>query len=247
MADLTSPVFSLPLLQAVNDWQIGGGPRQKAKRGAELLRQAQILPSHFRASSLMCFRQLSLLKGSLWQLADTLKLPETISAWTVSPEIARQVKGGVPPPGEYTGIILAIPPSDGTVVVNLDRLYRDRGFLDAIEENHCSIVMFGDGFGRYWNNQREVVIQVSEIQLTDIHELGGYSSSREEVAELYFGHKPLTSELAQFDKLLAASTADLGPDWIGGDAKDRVITKIQAAMPALRTIKELQSRAAGII
>jgi hypothetical protein len=239
MKDTSSP-FSLPLLRAVNNWQRGGDEKQKARRGAELQIQAQSLPSYFRTCALMCFRQLALAKGSLWKLADMLQLPETIAAWTVSPEVARHLKGGVPPQSDYQGVIFAIPPPDGSVVINLDRLYREQSFLDAVGKYMASIDGFSDGIGRYWGSQYEVVVELSHIHLVEIHELGGYSSGRNELAELYFGRDPSPEDLSAFDRLLAAAKVELGAAWIGGDAKDRVLKKIQQVTPQLRVIKQLQ-------
>ena len=225
---------------------MGGSAKQKARRGAELERQAEALDVKYRSCALMCFRQIALLKGSLWQLADSLQLPETISGWTVSPEVARTLKGGVPDL-EYQGVIFAIPAPDGSVVINLVRLYRDKEFLTAVEANRNEIVRFDDGIGRYGPDQQEVVIKLSQISLTDINEMGGYSSSREELAQLYFGRTPSGGDLAEFDRLLAATREELGAAWIGGDAKDRVLKKIQARMPELRQIKQLQDASKSFI
>jgi hypothetical protein len=232
--------FSLPLLQAVNNWQIGGSSKQKIARGAELLRQAALLPIEFRSCALMCFRQIALVKGSLWALADDLRLPETISGWTVSLEVARNLKRGVPPEGEYQGVIFAIAPPDGSVVINLSRIYRDNAFLNAVDANKHKLVRFGDGIGRYGNDQQEVVLQVSSVHISDVCELGGYSTSRKELAEMYFGREPNPEDLLLFDRLLAAANAELGGAWVGGDAKDRVLRRIQERMPELRAIKQIQ-------
>jgi hypothetical protein len=51
---------------------------------------------------------------------------------------------------------------------------------------------------------------------------------------------PSSENLLAFDRGLAASGQELGPVWINGEAKDRVIAKIRALMPGLRLIKKLQ-------
>ncbi|MBV8520898.1 MAG: hypothetical protein JOY71_01990 [Acetobacteraceae bacterium] len=115
-----------------------------------------------------------------------------------------------------------------------------RAFGIAVKAQRDNIVRYGDGIGRYGDSQHEVVVEINQVRLTDIHELGGYSSDRAELAEKYFGHKPSPAELAQFDRLVIAANAELGAGWIGDDAKDRVIRKIQAVMPTLRTLKRLR-------
>lgn len=87
------------------------------------------------------------------------------------------------------------------------------------------------------------MIKLSEIALGDIYEMGGYSSGREELAQLYFGRAASPVDLIIFDRLLAAAKEELGAARIGGDSKDRVLKKIQARMPGLRHIKQLQDAA----
>ncbi|MCW3476308.1 hypothetical protein [Limobrevibacterium gyesilva] len=186
-------------------------------------------------------------KSDLFRLNDILHLPETISAWTVSLKIARTFKGGVPDVG-YQGIIFATSPKEGSVVANLNRLYCDANFLAAVEANRSAIEKYGDGIVRYKNNQCEVVLHIETIQVTDIVELGGYSSTREELATMYtnliHGRDPTAADIQDFDSLVGMADPELiGPSWIGGDAKDRVLKKIKSVMPTLRTIKQLQADA----
>jgi len=233
-------MFSKDLIQAICDWQRGGTSKQKAKRGERLKREAVSLPEEFRQCPLCCFRQISLEKGALWKLADQLELPESISAWTLSLDVAQSFKGGVPPQG-WQGVIFAIHPPAGSVVVNLDRLFRNEDFLTAVEANKEQISGYQDGIGRYKNSQREVLLEVSTIRISDIHELGGYSSNRDELVRMIYGPAPSSANYEDFDRRVALSGAKLGPDWIEGEAKDRVIDKIRAVMPGLRTIKKLQA------
>ncbi len=231
--------FSQSLIQAISDWQRGGSPNQKKARAEELENQAQSLPLEFRSSALTCFRQIALKKDSLCDLAETLELPESISAWTISPEAARQIKGGVPPEQEYQGVIFVIPPPDGSVIVNLDRLFRDDGFCKRVEQVKGKIERFGDGMGRYGNDQMEVVIKINKISLSDVFELGGYSSNQKELAMRYFGQLPTEENTEAFDRLMAQAKRELGATWLGGDAKERVIKSIRNISPKLRTIRQL--------
>ncbi len=232
-------IFTRDLIQAVSDWQRGGSPRQKAARGLKLKAEAAALPDKFRQCSSKCFRQIALPKGSFWQLADTLELPETISAWTVSLDVARIFKNGVPSPGSQS-IIFSVHSPPASVVLNLDCLLGEPAFVEAVETHKSDISGYYDGICRYGNQQREVVLEISGIQITDIHGLGGYSSNREELIEMMYGPNPSSENLRAFDRGLAASGQELGPVWINGEAKDRVIVKIRALMPGLRLIKKLQ-------
>jgi len=56
-------MFTRELIQAVNDWQRGGSPKQKAARALRLKKEAAALPGQFRQCALCCFRQITLEKG----------------------------------------------------------------------------------------------------------------------------------------------------------------------------------------
>src|SRR5207248_10717439 len=120
-------MFDLEFLQALNDWQLGGSPVQKRRRGLRLKETAMPLDPIFKTVSLCCFRQVALDESSVWKLGDTLHLSETISSWTVSPEVAMEFKGDVPPPG-WQGVIFAVVPRPEDVLVNLVSLYSGEAF-----------------------------------------------------------------------------------------------------------------------
>ena len=52
--------FSLPIVQAINDWQRGGDPKQKQRRGLRLREECARLPTQFTSANLGCFRQIAL-------------------------------------------------------------------------------------------------------------------------------------------------------------------------------------------
>ncbi|SEP22536.1 hypothetical protein SAMN02799625_05081 [Methylobacterium sp. UNC300MFChir4.1] len=232
--------FPIALIQAINDWQIGGGANKKARNAAALKREAVALPDRFRKCGTPCYRQLALEKGHLYELNDTLQLPETSSAWTVALDVAQQIKGGVPPEG-WQGIIFGLVPPRGSVIVNLDRLYSDAAFRRAVAEAQPKIHRFGDGIGRYQNTQREVVVEVNSIHLNQVISLGGYSGTRFEIAKLYYGRDPSFLDLLNLDALVVKSGVAFGPSWVSGAAKDRCISKIQSKAPFYRLIKQLQN------
>jgi hypothetical protein len=231
-------MFTRELVQAISDWQRGGDAKQKLRRGTILKTEAQKLPERFRQCDDVCYRLLSLPKDSFWQLADEFELPESISAWTVKPQVARQLKGGVPYPGQQ-GIIFAICPRQDAVLLNLHCLFGDPDFR-AAARRHADIIGFYDGIGRYWDEQSEVVLEITRISLEDIFELGGFSSDRDELIRKCFGPNPTPEQVAHFDRQLDEAGEAIGPAWLGEAAKGRVIDKLKAVMPALRTLRKLQ-------
>lgn len=88
--------FTTEFIQAVSDWQRGGDARQKLRRGVRLKELSAEIDERFRRCGLVTYRQIALEKGSIWSLIAERKLPETVSAWTLSPGVAKMFKGGVP-------------------------------------------------------------------------------------------------------------------------------------------------------
>lgn len=228
-------MFDIEILQAINDWQRGGDARQKRRRGKRLKEVASGLPREFRHTALCCFRQVALDKRYVWKLHDSLHLTETISSWTLATDIAKVFKGGVPPEGQgFQGIIFEIVPPTDSVIINLDALYRDSAFRNACEVLRSQLNGYADGIGKYGDSQSEVVLQIKSLPISAIYAYGGHSSSKEVIARQLFGHEPSEEEWSMFDRWLEASPRKLGPYWICGEVKDRVITK------ALKTVEVLK-------
>ena len=229
--------LSIDLIQAINDWQIG---EHKVRDGRRLKALAKNLPRQFTSCNHDCFRQIAIKKDSLWTLADQLELPETISSWTTQINMAKKFKGGVPPKFQYQGIIFRLSPSMGSVILNIEEMYKDNNFINFIESNKNNIDRYDDGIGSYFDTEHEVVIEINKIKLNDIHSLGGFSSSKEKLAELFLGRRPNHHELQNFDALLNKKGIQLGPKWIEGDAKDRLLSKIRQIVPNNKRFKYIQ-------
>jgi hypothetical protein len=242
---LEKPMFTLEFLQAVSDWQQGGSAKVKAKRGAKLKAEAAKVSEKYRSPSLCLFRQISLAKTPLYKLMDTLRLPETVSAWTKDTSVAKEFKGGVPDI-EWQGVIFAIPPKTGSVILDLDALYRDPKFQKAIEDQKHKITGYDKGAGRYLGIQREVVLEIESVNLDDVYALGGYSSDIDTLGRLWLGRMPSDDEKEFMVRTLSDAGQAAGPYWLEAPGKDRVLAKIQDSdMPRLRKIKQLQDAAAS--
>jgi hypothetical protein len=85
-------VFTLELLQTINDWQRGGNAKEKNERGKKLREVATSLPEKFRQTNVTCYRRLKLHKSFVWNLGTDEELAETVSAWTESEDVAMGFK-----------------------------------------------------------------------------------------------------------------------------------------------------------
>lgn len=227
-------MFPLELLQAINDWQIG----TTLKRAETLKVLSAELPNEFKTCRFCCFRQVALDKAHIWKLGEELFLEEKISSWTHLSEVAKTFKGGVPPPKQgFQGVIFSISPPLDTVIINLEKVYSSDEFKKSLAQLKHKITRYHEGIGRYGDSQSEVILEIEKISINDVHALGGHSSSREELAEEYFGHKPTTMEQAQFDMWSNQGGAKFGADWIENEAKDRVLKKVLLAVEKLQPYK----------
>jgi hypothetical protein len=219
-----SDCYPLELMQAISDWQRGGSAAQKKKRGARLKELVATLPAIFRRTTNICYRQVALEGRHLRKAGTEFELVETISSWTKSEEIAKSFKGGVPPKGGYQGVIFSIFPADGSVIVDLAHLFTDVAFRAAIEHYKLQIKGFHDGIGRYGNTQQEVVIELERVPLSAFRCWGGYSSSQDDLARMFFhGRSPTAAQREWFEQLLAKSKTHPGPNWVcSSEAVERV-------------------------
>jgi hypothetical protein len=233
---VTQERFTRDLIQAVNDWQRGGDHRQKVQRGVRLKECAAALPASLRECDVACFRQEAHQKDRTWQLLADNCLPETIAAWTTDVQVAKTLKGGVPPLG-LQGVIFKLIPPRGSVVLNIAELYKNPDFLNVVERHRPNIVGFHDGIGRWGGSQSEVVLELDNPKSAEVFSYGGFSPNREVLAELWLQRKPTSEDLANFDALSAEAGAVPGPWWLSQAGTQAVLRRIEPHLERLREKK----------
>lgn len=241
-----SYAFKLSLLQAVSDWQRSS----TEKRAHALKSECASLPDEFRSCRLVCYRQIALPSGGVWDLIGENRLTEKISSWTVDSEVAKAFKGGVPPDGQgYQGTIMYLFPPPGSVVVNIRRLYETPEFALAMKRNCSSIIGYYDGAGKYWNSQSEVVLEIEAVTQADVFSLGGHSSPMDDLISLAANvvYRREATDAERENLLLKASEAGIipGPRWLNMDATRRVLERTKPRAAALAEAKRLQTASAA--
>ncbi|WP_429950028.1 hypothetical protein ACQYWY_00510 [Comamonas sediminis] len=235
---MTDNIFKLPLLQAISDWQINSSP----KRAVILKEQSASLPLKFRSGVKRCYRQVALEKSYVWDLIIDEALKEKVSSWTINLPVAMAFKNGVPPQGGiFQGVILMMErPLSDRIILNINRLYKDRNFLNALDENKSSITNYEKGAGRYKNSQQEVVIEMESITKNQIRSLGGYTSNIEDLKNLV--HTDIYIKLGRLatPHELAIAESLSGPSWLSTESTRRVLGRMNLYTESLQEIKRLQ-------
>jgi hypothetical protein len=176
-------------------------------------------------------------------LADN-RLPETIASWTTDLEVAKTLKGGVPPDG-LQGVIFRITAPASSVVVNLSALYAEPGFHTAVERHRAKINGYHDGIGRWSESQCEVVLELGNLDQAGIYSYGGYSSNRETLVALYLQRTPTTKDLAEFDRLARQAGVAPGPWWLSESGTQAVMTRMQPHIERFKAKKTREQAAKG--
>ncbi len=236
---MTAQLFTRELIQAVSDWQRGGNHRQKVKRGQRLKAIATALPDHFRICTVPCFRQEAHKKDRVWQLLADNNLPETIASWTTDIDVAKTLKGGVPP-ADLRGVIFKLTPPEKSVIVNLSVLYANPAFQVAVETHKASIDGYHNGVGRWGGSQREVVLDLGNLDQASIYSYGGFSDNRETLVKLLVQREPLPEDYAEFDDLAKKAGIIPGEWWLTESGTKAVLTRMQ---PRIKEIKQKKADA----
>jgi hypothetical protein len=231
-----SNTFPGTLLHAIDRWQKGGDHVAKMKRGQRLKDEVLALnDANLRWCPELVYRRLALPQGFIWTFITTGALPETISAWSLDPDVAKGVKGGVPPEWKdgkhWVGVILEHKPKPEEVVVNLDALWMDINFQQSLAD--AGPDKYAEGIRRYENSQREVVLDLERVSLKQIWSWGGYSSSIEELTEMFLGVNPTPEQIDWVRKMIKENDVQIGPRWTSNSGARNV---------TLRIIKQAKNR-----
>lgn len=235
-------LFTLPLLQAISDWQIGGNPANARQRGLALEGECAALPSEFKAVPSACFRRVVLKKGNIWDLLGEQALLEKISSWTFDLALAKDFKQGVPPKGVgLQGVIFERMPHPEEVVVNLSRLFRDPAFKAAVAAHKGSIERFSQGMGKYSDTQCEIVLKVETLSQDHIYSIGGHSGSPEEILQQTidqaFGAYATAEQREWMRWVMSVGPVVTGPKWLSQEATRTVLSRVEPLIPPLRVRK----------
>lgn len=215
--------FTLALVQAVSDWQRSPTEKNKLIRGQRLKEQFAALPAYFRECDRPCFRQECHQKGRTFQLVIQDALSETIASWTTSLDVAKSFKGGVAYGPDDRSVIFGIVPPGGTVVANLEKLYAEPEFQQALDAYGSQVDHFHNGAGKYRDTQKEVVLELGSLSLRHVHSYGGYSGTLDDLIgafALEHGRAPDEQEISQLEDLAGQ------PWWLSEEGTWEMLSRV---------------------
>jgi hypothetical protein len=232
--------FSVPFIQAVNDWQFDPTPAN-AQRLALLSTQ---IPVEFKNRRSHVYRRIDLPAHHMWQLLAEERLPEKISSWSESELVAKN-HGGIPE--KYQAVLLRIPPERGRTIINISRLFGPNGFRLACLMLEEQLIDYEFGIGAFDNSEQEVVVKVDHITPDDIVGFFGPSSSEAELIYLAgkeeYGRLPNADEQAALLTRMRWSGRRVGFQWLSEDGVLNVRSRMRERIFELKRIKQLQNKA----
>lgn len=217
-------MYTIELLQAINDWQSTGMGSNKTQIAERLIKYSKKIPSKFKRIRSKCYRQLALSGENSVKLGLNMELPETYSSWTFDKSVAKSFNGGIPPVGKQ-GVIFEVDENtpDCEVIINLNELFKDNDFIDACNLHKNNIISYKSGIGYFMNKEAEVVLKIKKITTEQIWAYGGYSSSKEQLAKMFFNREPTNQDLVFFDELVKNNEVNIGGNWVTHLGKDRIV------------------------
>lgn len=236
---MANDAYDLEVLQAINDWQRGGNHQQKVRRGRRLKEIAARLPARFQTFESACYRQEAHEPDRLFQLIADNAIEETIASWTVDIEVAKTLKGGVPPPG-LQGVIFKILPKPSQVLLSLTSLYSDREFLAALERHRSNIQGYEKGVGRWTDSQKEVVLDLDTLTDAEIERFGGFPSPPEQLVALHHGRPPTAADIEELHRLRREKGVEIDQWWLSPERSKIVLARVEPKVAKLRASKSCQ-------
>lgn len=240
--------FSQNLIQAINNWQCDNVHMKNVKNGTILKQQCLSLPKKFRIYKDSCFRRIDLCENGVWRLIGDECLTEKISSWTTDIDVAKGHYGGVPPKEDgYLGLIICVKPCPDDIIVNLQELYNDKIFNEALNRDKGNIKNFSFGIGQYGNREKEIVLEIADVASENICSIGGHTSPFDDLvneaaklAKEISGYPATQEDHDTFHKDASLALHKAGPNWLNFTDTRRILNELQPGIKQLVDIKNLQ-------
>lgn len=214
--------FTLEILQAINDWQLG----TTTARGKKLEELCVNLPAEYRTVEFPCYRKINLKKDGVFSMFAHHSLPERISSWSSSVDVVKNFKHGVSLKIGEQSFIYQTNPTQNEVILNLIAVYKSCDFHNALNQHRNNIKNINRGIDRYNDSQSEVVLQKEVVTHKDIYMLGGRSHAF--CVSHYSNIKSLSLSNSVYD--ITTNTV-ITFKWLSPEITSKVIARVLSRYP----------------
>lgn len=163
-------LFPDGLVRAIDNWQAGS--KDKARKARRLHDWSRDLPLHYREAPVLVFRQVRV-NAQLSMGVAAGAIPEAVSSWTTSMEVARRFREEDQDRNKII-MIFARRPTTLDVILNLNAIYAEVDFLDTVAATSERLGRRFAGIERWQGTQNEVVLKETTIRNDEIVSLGAF-------------------------------------------------------------------------
>ena len=165
-----SGIYTDDLIDAIDDWQAGS--RDKARKAEQLTAVSKYLPANYRTAPREVFRQVRA-NDQLGVGIALDAIPEFVSSWTSSLEIAQRFRES---DRDRTKVLIIFRrrPAEGDVILDLNAVYADPEFMVTAREISARLGRSFKGIERWQGTQQEVVLRETVLANDEIISLGAF-------------------------------------------------------------------------
>jgi hypothetical protein len=158
------------LIRALDNWQ--SGSKDKARKARRLRDWSRDLPPHYREPPPAVYRQVR--TTALLGIGIALGvIPEAVSSWTTSLEVAQRFREDDQNPTKAL-MIFRRRPAQVDIIVDLNVVYGDPDFLETVQATSARLKKPFRGIERWKGTQKEVVLNETIIGNDEIVSLGAF-------------------------------------------------------------------------
>lgn len=226
-------MFSDSFFDALGSWQRGWREDQaeRLSRATNLLREAERLPTQYRAVAAPCFRKRFLYIGDFSQLlAPDGFVPDDVASWTLDEAFADTFKG-IEREGAVTAAIFRCEPEISEVVVSIPALWASEDFRRAAEDYRDGNGVEAEAIWKVADRQQEVVLK-RNARCREIVAFSGRSSPFEELCEAA-GVAPEDYDAA-WRLLIDLGKQPETPRYVRAEQVRRILERVQAKIESRR-------------
>jgi len=170
MMAVRTDLYPEGLIRAIDRWQ--SGANDKARKARRLRDWTRELPYAYRAAPETVFRQMRI-NAQLGIGIALDAIPETMSSWTTSLEVAQRLREKDQDRRKVM-IIFARHPAPKDIILNLNTVYAGSDFMDTVNATATRLNTHFTGIERWQGTQEEVVLKETTLGNDEIVSLGAF-------------------------------------------------------------------------